>query len=399
MKPTTRIHVKPPQSTVAIRRALRETVRDGCEKRPGVYRMLGATGAVIYVGQSRVLRTRLLSYFRAGGRRNKAARILRHTFQIEWEYTNTEFGALLRELRLIKQFRPHFNSMLVTDDWPRGYVALTNGSVPGLRVVPRSDDPQALALFGPFRRVAQLRDAVKALADSTGIRDCTLDQPAPVRGAGGSPSGTHLVRRTPARVEALWFDSDATQVTPSNTSRRTRAPGCLRHELGTCAGPCVGAGVGDTYRAQSATIRAFLEGQSDEPVVALTRAMEEASQALHFEKAAVLRNRLIHVQWLHQRVQHFHANMDRLTFQYAATGPDGSEWIYLIRRGTVRAEVPAPTTAKARRELNALRERIFDGPDPTGADIPTHDLDEFYLVASWFRRRPAERARTTSPVA
>src|SRR6187399_3688170 len=111
--------------------------------------MLGPTGAVLYVGQSRVLRSRLLSYFRAVGRRNKAARILRHAFDIEWEYTNTEFGALLHELRLIKLHRPSFNSMMVTDDWPRAYVALSGGAVPGLRVVPRSDDPSAVALFGP----------------------------------------------------------------------------------------------------------------------------------------------------------------------------------------------------------------------------------------------------------
>ena len=356
-------------------------VRAGCEKRPGVYRMLSATGAVIYVGQSRVLRTRLLSYFRAKGRRNKAARILRHAFQIEWEYTNTEFGALLRELRLIKQFRPHFNSAMVTDDWPRAYVALTDGPVPGLRVVPRSDDPSAVALFGPFRRVAQLRDAVKALADSTGMRDCTID-------------ASRAALRMTARVDTLWFDTDGSNAASVGATRRTRAPGCLRHELGTCAGPCIGAGSGVAYRDQAATIRAFLEGQSDAPVDNLTRAMQEASDALQFEKAAVLRDRLVQVQWLHQRVQHFHANMDRLTFRYATTDPDGNAWIYLIRRGTVRAEVPAPRTKREHAQLDTLTKRIFAGPDPTGADIPTHDLDEFYLVASWFRRRPAERVNT-----
>ena len=145
----TSLHVRPPQSTPTHRKQLRALVREGCENRPGVYRMLGPSGAVIYVGQSRVLRTRLLSYFRATGR-HKGARILRHAFQIEWEYTNTEFGALLRELRLIKQYRPHFNSMMVQDEWPRAYVALTGGTVPGLRVVARSDDPEAIALFGPF---------------------------------------------------------------------------------------------------------------------------------------------------------------------------------------------------------------------------------------------------------
>jgi excinuclease ABC subunit C len=67
-----------------------------------------------------------------------------------------------------------------------------------------------------------------------------------------------------------------------------------------------------------------------------------------------------------------------------------------VRRGTVRAEVPSPSTDEERAHLEALAARIFDGPDPTGADIPIHDLDEFYLVASFFRRRADERARTAA---
>ena len=97
------------------------------------------------------------------------------------------------------------------------------------------------------------------------------------------------------------------------------------------------------------------------------------------------------------RVQHFRANVDRLTFRYDAVGPAGTEWVYLIRRGTVRAELPVPSSEDARLSLDALATRIFDGPDPSGSDIPTHDLDEFYLVASWFRRREAERARVRPP--
>ncbi len=345
-----------------------------CENRPGVYRMLGPSGMVLYVGQSRVLRTRLLSYFRARGKRDKAARILRHAFRIEWEYTATEFGALLRELRLIKQHRPTFNSLMVTDDWPRGYVALTGGVVPGLRVVPRSDEPSALALFGPFRRVGRLREAVRSLADVMGLRDCTLDETV------------HRASESP-----LWFSADAT--TRVGRGGRTRAPGCLRHDLGTCAGPCIGAGDGAVYREAATHVRAFLEGNSDIPVVRLQSAMIAASQMMEFERAAILRDRLERVSWLHQRVQHFHANVDRLTFRYHALGADGAEWVYLIRRGTVRAEVPAPKSAAARKALEQLASRIYEGPDMTGADIPTHDLDEFYLVASWFRRRPAERER------
>ncbi len=370
-----RLHVRPSQTTPTQRRALREIVRAGCEARPGVYRMLGSTGMVLYVGQSRRLRTRLLSYFRAKGRRNKAARILRHAFHIEWEYTHTEFGALLRELRLIKAHRPPFNAMMVTDEWPRGYVALTGGAVPGLRVVPRSDDPTAIALFGPFRRVGQLREAVRALADATGIRDCTLED-----------------TRRDGSQGALWFAHETART--RGRAVRTRAPGCLRHDLGTCAGPCIGAGDGGAYREVAVMVRAFLEGRSDEPVRRLQLAMLEAAQRLEFERAGVVRDRLERVAWLHERVQHFHANVDRLTFEYRATGADGNEWVYLIRRGTVRAEVPAPVTAEERQSVQRLAHRIFDGPDASGADIPTHDLDEFYLVASWFRRRPQEKANT-----
>ena len=372
-----RILVRPPQSTPAQRRALRDLVRADCANLPGVYRMLGPTGSVLYVGQSRVLRTRLLSYFRAKGRRNKAVRILRHVHRIEWEYTHTEFAALLRELRLIKQHRPQFNSMMVTDDWPRAYVALTGGVVPGVTVVPRSDDPSAVAMFGPFRKVSLLRDAVRALADATGLRDCALEEAAAT-----------------AKTSTLWFDGEASRASSAQRPARTRAPGCLRHELGTCAGPCIGGGDGAVYRAQATQIRDFLEGKSDAPVDNLERAMHVASAALEFERAAVLRDRLERVRWLHQRVQHFHANMDRLTFRYHARGVDDSEWVYLVRRGTVRAEVRAPSTARERSQLETLAQRIFNGPDPSGADIPSHDLDEFYLVSSWFRRRPDERAET-----
>ncbi|NCW45859.1 MAG: hypothetical protein EBV77_10445 [Gemmatimonadaceae bacterium] len=282
--PAPRLNAKPPQTTPAHRKQLRALVREGVENRPGVYRMLGPTGTVIYVGQSRVLRTRLLSYFRAKGRRNKAARILRHAFHIEWEYTNTEFGALLRELRLIKQYRPHFNTMMVMDEWPRA-----------------------------------------------------------------------------------------------------------------CAGPCIGAGHPLPYRKAADDVRLFLDGLSDAPVRLLETAMQQAADALAFEKAGVLRDRLELVRWLHERVQHFHANVDRLTFRYHAFGHAEAEWVYLIRRGTVRAEVRAPRTDEERAVFDALVTRVYEGADPGGADVPTHDLDEFYLVASWFRRRPEERKRAKSP--
>jgi excinuclease ABC subunit C len=343
---------------IKVRRLLREHVRAGAEDRPGIYRMLGATGIVLYVGKSSRVRTRLLSYFRAKGRRDKQAKILRHAHTIDWEYTPCEFAALLRELRLIKQYRPRYNRAMNTDERPRGYVALTRGPVPGLRIVQRSDDADAELLYGPFRRLSMLGDAVRALAECTGLRDCS----AP-------PSTLSFTRAT------------------------TRPPGCLRHELGSCPGPCVGRGTADDYAARVALARAFLAGESDAPLEQLRQAMHEASDAWQFERAGTLKARLAALTWLAERLSRFHASVDRLSFAYRAATHDGGEHVYLIRRGTVRADQPAPATPAAADELARLTQRVFGAGDASGRDIPTHDLDELYVVASWFRRRPQELER------
>lgn len=392
-----RLHVRPPQSTPAHRRTLRELVRAGCQNKPGVYRMFSENGTVVYVGQSRVLRTRLLSYFRAKGHRNKAARILRHAFRIEWEYTPTEFGALLRELRLIKLHRPHFNRMMVTDDWPRGYIALTGDPVPGLRVVPQSDYPNAVAMYGPFRKVFALREATQTLATLAGVRDCTIDD-----------------HQRGVSARKLWFTDGATDPRSKRTVKRKRAEaesgeslsesvvasrvaGCLRYDLGTCSAPCIGRAHSITYGNAVNVAREFLDGKSSAPLDAAMRSMMDAANNLEFERAGALRDRIARLTWLQQRLQQFHANVDRLTFRYHALTPDGTEYVYLVRRGTVRAESALPNIESDTSAWSELSNRIFSAPDATGADIPLHDLDEFHLISSWFRRRPAEKARTHAP--
>jgi excinuclease ABC subunit C len=375
-------HGRPAQSTPAHRRTLRELVRKGCLNKPGVYRMYSESDTVIYVGQSRALRTRLLSYFRAKGRRDKAARILRHAFRIDWEYTPTDFGALLRELRLIKQHRPHFNRMMVTDEMPRGYLVLTGEPVPGLRVVGQSDYPNAVAMYGPFRKVYALREAAQTLATLAGVRDCTIDDPQ--RGV--------AARR-------LWF-ADTPNAQGASTTRKTRpsrVAGCLRNELGTCEAPCIGTAHSESYSRGVAAVRDFLEGRSDELLDTAMQSMRDAAMNLEFERAASLRDRIAKISWLRDRLQHFHANVDRLTFHYRALTPDGKQHMYLIRRGTVRADCAWPLAESNVEEWNAVASRVYAGPDATGQDIPLHDLDEFHLVASWFRRKPAEKARTSAP--
>src|SRR5690606_41769553 len=87
---------------------LRAHVREHARDRPGVYRMIGPSGEVLYVGKSVRVRTRLLSYFRAR-RGEKAAEIIGHAHGIEWDYVPNEFAALPTEMRHTKRRRPVYN--------------------------------------------------------------------------------------------------------------------------------------------------------------------------------------------------------------------------------------------------------------------------------------------------
>jgi excinuclease ABC subunit C len=140
-------------------------------------------------------------------------------------------------------------------------------------------------------------------------------------------------------------------------------------------------------------VRDFLAGRSTRAVDTLRAAMHEAAEVWHFERAGSLKARLEALEWLAGRLERFHAGADRLSFVYRARGADGSERLYLLRRGTVRAELAPPASPDEEAALAALVTRVYDGPDASGGDIPTHDLDEFYLVASWFRRHPEELTR------
>ncbi len=366
-----------------MRARLRSHVRAGIEDRPGVYRILGEDATVLYVGKSKRLRARLLSYCRLKGRRrDRQARIIRHAHHVEWEYHPSEFAALLRELRLIKELRPRFNRVMNEADFPRGYVALTSGPVPGLRVVPRSDDPGADLVYGPFRNPRHLADLVHALAEATGVRDCLE------RSQMGPPDSA------PGRAQAAVL---ATSLSLGGVAGgKRRLAGCLRFELGTCPGPCVGAAHAPAYAAGLGIVRDFLAGRDDAPLRMAREAMLEAAGRLEFERAGAFKRRVGFLEELSRRLASFHASVDRLTFTYRVTGggAGGSDRCYLIRRGTVRAEVDQSVGETPDDMLRREQRRVFEGGEARELDIPAHDLDELYLVASWFRRNPGELTST-----
>lgn len=349
--------------------ALRERVLSEAAARPAVYWMSAADGEVLYVGKSKRLRSRLLSYFRGSFDDAKSARIISVTNRIDWTYVPSEFAALLEEMRRIKKLRPRFNVALKRDDRHYAFIRLSDGRAARLTVV-RGPGRDAHGIFyGPFVGAVSLREAVRELSDVLGLRDCTLD----------------------GRMR--FADQRELFVLPLHA----RTPGCIRYEIGRCLGPCIAATTADTYTARVRDARAFLEGTSDAPIRQLTAQMEAASAALEFERAASLRDKLARLTALRDRFDRLRFAVETLSFTYAVPGVNGDDRAYVIHRGRVVRECAAPRD-QAEREALAQVAALAAGASPkrkAAFALPAHEVDEVLLISSWFARNPDEMVRTT----
>ncbi len=352
-----------PSTSDAQLARMRTRVREECDDRPGVSRMLAEDGEVVYGGTSKRVRTRLLSDVRSAFPEEKGARIIREAVGIDWEYTPSEFAALLLELRLIKRLRPRFNVALKRDARHFAFIKVTPGSAAKL-LVGRGPSETSAAYYGPYQGAQRVSEGVRELNDVLGLRDCALD------------------RRMHFGDQQELFQIGA------------RTPGCIRYEVRKCLGPCVGGCTVPEYNARVAMARAFLDGPDDGPIDALRRDMERASERLEFERAASLRDKLRRLEELKEQFFRFRFAVESLSFAYTVAGHDGDDRVYLIRRGRVRAEALAPRSAAERQHLARLAEAVFGAPERDSAQLPTHEIDELLLLSSWFRRYPEELALT-----
>jgi excinuclease ABC subunit C len=342
---------------------LRAAVRADGPRRPGVYGMLDVTGKLIYVGKAKSLRARLLSYFRPNSRDAKAGRIVQNTRTLVWECAASEFAALLRELELIRRWRPRFNVQGQPHRHRHTYVCVGRRPAPYVFL---SSRPAAnvLACFGPVPAGQRAREAVRRLNDGYALRDC------------------------PQKQEMVFADQGEFFPEP-------RAAGCLRHEIGTCLGPCAAACSRADYAARVGAARAFLEGKDSGMLAALDRDMEAASASLAFERAGAMRDRLEVLRWLHDHLERLRQLRDRQSFVYPVAGEAGEVW-YLIHQGRVAAARPVPSPQTAARTA-AMIETLYRRRFPPGAALAGNEVDGVLLVAAWFRRYPEERARVLEP--
>jgi excinuclease ABC subunit C len=323
--------------------------------------MVTAKGELIYVGKAKSLRTRLLCYFRRRSRDPKAGRIMAHTRRLVWEPAPSEFAALLRELELIRRWQPRFNVQGQPRRRRRTYVCLGRQPAPYV-FLSRRPPAGAVACFGPVPSGHEAREAVRWLNDAFQLRDCPQSQP-------------------------MLF-ADQGELFPV-----LRAAGCLRHEIGTCLGPCASACTRRDYGERVRAARAFLDGTDATLLDRLERDMLRASAAQAFERAASLRDRLEVLRWLHERLDRLRQAGEGCSFLYPVAGQEGQDWWYLIRAGLVVRVLAAPRTPEERRAALRTAGAVFRPEEASRRVVSCDEVDGLLLVAAWFRRHPEERSR------
>ena len=228
--------------------AIRNVVRT-LPLKPGVYRMQDAKGDVLYVGKARALKSRVTNYTQVANLSTRLRRMVSQTRSMTIVTTNNEAEALLLEAQLIKRYRPAYN-VLLRDDKSFPFILL-NAEHGFPRIQKHRGARRTKGdYYGPFASAGSVNTTLNALQKLFLLRSCT--------------DGFFKTRDRP----------------------------CLLHQIKRCSAPCVGRIDESGYRELVDDARRFLSGKATDVQAKLGGEMQEAAEAMDFERAAVLRDRL-----------------------------------------------------------------------------------------------------------
>ncbi len=229
-----------------------ELIRDFVTRlpgKPGVYRMYDANGDVIYVGKARNLKNRVSNYTRLLGQSNRIATMITLTANMEFVTTATEAEALLLEANLIKKLKPRYN-VVMRDDKSFPYILIAKDHRVAQLLKHRGARNRKGNYFGPFASAGSVNRAINTLQKAFLLRSCN---------------------------DSIY-------------ANRTRP--CLLYQIKRCSAPCVNYIEQEPYEELVREAEAFLNGKSQTVKADLAKQMEEAAEALDFERAALCRDRI-----------------------------------------------------------------------------------------------------------
>jgi excinuclease ABC subunit C len=229
-----------------------ELIRDEARRAPegpGVYRMLGEGGEVLYVGKARSLKKRVTQYAQGRFHTQRIAHMVHLTRAMEFVSTKTETEALLLECNLIKHLKPRFNVVLRDDKSFAELMIRRDHAAPQIKKH-RGAHTTPGDYFGPFASTWAVNRTLNTLQKAFLLRSC------------------------------------------SDSVYEGRSRPCMLHQIKRCSAPCVGLISEPDYNALVEEAEAFLKGKSRQVVGRLSAEMQAASDDLDFETAARLRDRI-----------------------------------------------------------------------------------------------------------
>jgi excinuclease ABC subunit C len=328
-------------------KALAQTLAAG----PGVYRMLDAEGAVLYVGKASSLRKRVGSYFARPQMDPRLMAMVSRIAAIETTVTRTEGEALLLENELIKSLKPRYN-ILLRDDKSYPWIHLTDHEFPRLAFHRGARGPRG-RWFGPFPSAHAVRESLDLMQKLFRVRQC----------------------------EDSYF--------------RGRSRPCLQHQIGRCTAPCVGLVGADDYRRDVRHATMFLDGRSIAVIDELGADMDRASRELDFERAALLRDQIAALKQVQARQYVSGAEQDADVLACAVGEGMACVHAMFFRNGVSlggRSFFPrAPAGASAEEVLEAfVSQHYIDHPAPALV-LLSHDVEDREALAGMLSQRRGSR--------
>ncbi|RUV10981.1 excinuclease ABC subunit UvrC [Mesorhizobium sp. M7A.T.Ca.TU.009.01.3.1] len=326
---------------------------------PGVYRMMNAAGDVLYVGKARSLKKRVTNYAQGRFHTTRIGRMVRETSTMEFVVTRTEIEALLLEANLIKRLRPRFN-VLMRDDKSFPYILLTGDHVsPGI-YKHRGARSRKGDYFGPFASAGAVGRTINSLQRAFLLRSCT------------------------------------------NSFYENRTRPCLLYQIKRCAGPCTGEVSHQDYAELVGEAKDFLSGRSQKVKTEISAAMQQASEALDFERAAIYRDRLAalsHVQ-SHQGINP--ATVDEAdVFAIHQEGGQVCIQVFFFRTGQNwgnRAYFPkADPALEAAEVLGSFLAQFYDDKPTPRNILLSHGVEDQELLAEALSTRAGRKVAISVP--
>lgn len=329
------------------------------DSQPGVYRMLNATSEVLYVGKARNLRARVSNYARPSGHSARIARMISETTSMMFLTVRTETEALLLEQNLIKQLKPRYNVLLRDDKSFPNILINTEHPFPQLQKH-RGKRTEKGSYFGPFASAGAVNRTVNQLQKVFLLRNCT---------------------------DAM-FDS------------RTRP--CLQYQIKRCAAPCTGKINQVGYAQLVGDAERFLSGKSTAVQANLVAEMGAASEAMEFERAAALRDRIRALTTVQQSQGVNPAGVPEAdVIALHLENGQACVQVFFIRANQNwgnRDFYPRTGLGADEAEiLEAFLGQFYDGKEPAKLVLLSHPIDNDDLMVELLSDRAGRRVELTVP--